>query len=97
MRVSDFWNRMDEEFGRAYAGSLSKSLVLAALDDWTVVEAVERGANLRQVWHAVCDAMDVPATRRGFEPRPDRQGPGQTPAPDRPVPAKIPGAVDTNS
>jgi len=65
MWVSDFWNRMDEELGRAYAGSLSKSLVLAALGDCTVVGAVERGANLREVWHAVCDAMDVPAARRG--------------------------------
>ena len=70
MWVSDFWNRMNEEFGRAYASSLSKNLVLAALDDRTVAEAVEQGANLREVWHAVCDAMDVPATRRGFEPRP---------------------------
>lgn len=97
MWTSDFWKRNDEEFGRAYAGSLSKSLVLAALDDCTVVEAVERDANLRAVWHAVCDARDVPPPRRGFEPPPHPQGRGQTRPTERPVPVKIPGAVDTNS
>ena len=77
MWASDFWNRMDEEFGQAYSSALSKSLVLAALDDSTVVEAVERGVNLREVWHAVCDAMDVPTPRRGFEPPPRRHRGGR--------------------
>ena len=76
MRVSEFWNLMNGEFGQAYAAALSKSLVLAALDDCTVLEAVEQGQDLRRVWHAVCDAMDVPAARRwGVEPSP---GPGVT-------------------
>jgi hypothetical protein len=41
VRVSQFWNLMNGEFGQAYAAALSKSLVLAALDDCTVLEAVE--------------------------------------------------------
>jgi hypothetical protein len=64
VQVSEFWNLVNGEFGEAYATSLSKSLVLAGLDDCTVLQAIEQGQNLRRVWHAVCDAMDVPTTRR---------------------------------
>ena len=97
MRVREFWALMDEAFGPAYSSSLSKGLVLAALNDCSVLEAVEQGQNLREVWHAVCDAMDVPATRRGFEPPPHRQGRELPPPTESPVPAKIPGAADTNA
>jgi hypothetical protein len=73
VRVSEFWILMNGEFGQAYAAALSKSLVLTTLDDCTVLEAVEQGQDLRREGHAVCDAMDVPASRRGeWNPVPGR-------------------------
>lgn len=55
---------MDDEFGRAYARSLASRLVMAAVGDRTVDEALEVGVPPREVWAAVCEATDVPESRR---------------------------------
>ena len=64
MRVSEFWARMDDEFGAAYAQSLARSHVMAALGDRTAVEALAAAVPPREVWLALCAAMDVPEERR---------------------------------
>lgn len=64
MRVSEFWSRVDDEFGAAYAQSLARSHVMAALGDRTAVEALASGVPPREVWLALCAAMDVPEDRR---------------------------------
>jgi hypothetical protein len=64
VRLTEFWERMREQFGAAYADSLAKDQVLAQLGGRTVVEALEAGEPARRVWRAVCEAFEVPAKHR---------------------------------
>jgi Protein of unknown function (DUF3046) len=51
---------MRAQFGEAYAESVAKDQVLAALGDRTVNQALADGEDVKTVWHAVCDTFDVP-------------------------------------
>ncbi|MCL1871470.1 MAG: DUF3046 domain-containing protein [Promicromonosporaceae bacterium] len=64
MRLREFWQLVDEVFGRGVGRALAREQVLGALGDRTPVEALEAGIQPRDVWHALCDAMDVPDARR---------------------------------
>jgi hypothetical protein len=55
---------MDDEFGAAYARTLAGDQVIAALGSRTAVQALDAGVPPRDVWVAVCDAMQVPPERR---------------------------------
>lgn len=69
MKHSEFWQLMNDEFGRGYARSVGTDQVLAALGSRTPAEALDAGIPVKDVWVAVCDAMDVPPERRlGKEP-----------------------------
>ena len=73
MRISKFWDLMNDEFGEAYASSLARGHNLHALGDVTVLEALERGDSPRTIWEALCDDMDVPESRRlGVDRKPVR-------------------------
>ncbi len=63
VRLSQFWTLMDDEFGPAYAPVLADRHVLSLLAGRTVSEALDAGVPPRQVWEALCDAMDVPPDR----------------------------------
>ncbi|MGO1316143.1 MAG: DUF3046 domain-containing protein [Cellulomonadaceae bacterium] len=74
MRYREFWDLVDEVFGRAYGRSLTHDQVLSTLGDRTAAQAIEDGEEPRVVWHALCDALEVPAQRRwGRDPH--RQAP----------------------
>ena len=64
VRLSDFWRLMDDEFGAAYARSLARDHVLAALGNRTPLQALESGIMPREAWLALCVDMDVPVERR---------------------------------
>ncbi|MBI9115507.1 DUF3046 domain-containing protein [Sanguibacter suaedae] len=64
MRYREFWQLVDEVFGRAYGRTLASDQVLDALGSRTAAQAVEDGVEPRVVWHALCDAMDVPEPER---------------------------------
>ena len=64
VRMSQFWSLMEGEFGAGYAHTLARHHVLEALGGRTVTEALDAGLPPRQVWYAICDAMDVPESRR---------------------------------
>lgn len=64
MRLTQFRELMDDEFGPARAAAVSRDHVLADLGGRTVEEALEAGIDARRVWLAVCDAYDVPPARR---------------------------------
>ncbi|ACZ22236.1 hypothetical protein Sked_23210 [Sanguibacter keddieii DSM 10542] len=64
VRNREFWDLVDDVFGRAYGRTLADDQVLTALGDRTAAQAVEAGVEPRVVWHALCDAMDVPDARR---------------------------------
>jgi Protein of unknown function (DUF3046) len=61
---SEFWQLMDEEFGVGYARSVARDQVVAALGGRTAAEALAAHVPPRQVWLALCDAMDVPPAYR---------------------------------
>ncbi|UYN84960.1 MAG: DUF3046 domain-containing protein [Microcella sp.] len=63
MTRSEFARAIADEFGEAYGRSLVRDLVLTALDDRTADEALAAGVAPREVWLALCAAMDVPRER----------------------------------
>ncbi|NEG95820.1 DUF3046 domain-containing protein [Bifidobacterium sp. SMB2] len=64
MQEREFWQLLEEVFGRSYGRSLSRDQSLDALDSMTVVEALDAGVEPRVVWNVLCDHMDVPDARR---------------------------------
>ena len=64
MRLTVFWERMRAQFGEAYAESVAKDQVIAALGDRTVNQALANGEDPKTVWRAVCETFDVPQRLR---------------------------------
>lgn len=64
MKLTVFWERMRAQFGEGYADSFARDHVMAELGGRTVREALDSGWEAKDVWRAVCTAMDVPAGRR---------------------------------
>lgn len=60
MRLTDFWNRMDERFGASYARSVAADYRLPALGA-TIDEAIAAGVETKDIWRAMCDEFDMPA------------------------------------
>jgi hypothetical protein len=63
MRLTDFWDRMNTQFGSGYARSVAADFRLPTLGT-TVDEAIADGVDTKQIWRAVCDAFELPATVR---------------------------------
>jgi Protein of unknown function (DUF3046) len=64
MRLTEFWRRMNEHFGEAYADSFARDQIIAELGGRTIYEALAQGMETKDVWRAVCTAMDVPSRHR---------------------------------
>ena len=64
VRLTEFWRRMDEQFGHVYAQSVAKDFVVAGLGDRTVSQALEDGEDVKVIWRAVCAAFNVPERLR---------------------------------
>jgi len=64
VRYREFSDLVDEVFGPAYGQALVREQVLPRLGDRTPAQALEAGAEPRDVWHALCDALDVPEPQR---------------------------------
>lgn len=73
--MSEFWDLVDGEFGRARSRSLVKDHVLTALGNRTAEQALEAGDEPREVWFALCDDLEVPASRRYGREEPARKRP----------------------
>ncbi len=56
MRLTDFWARLEQTFGQAYAASVARDQVLPQLGGRTIVEALEAGEEAAVVWRAVVAA-----------------------------------------
>ncbi len=63
MRLTDFWERMDEVFGPVYSRSWAHDVVLPGLGR-TVDESIAAGIDTKDIWRAVCDAAEVPGVLR---------------------------------
>ncbi len=66
MRRTDFWARMGEAFGVAYAQSVAKDQTLTDLGGRTVLSALADGIDPQVIWRAVCSQYDdrIPARLR---------------------------------
>jgi hypothetical protein len=53
VRLTDFWARMEQTFGPAYARSFAADHVFAELDGRTIEEALAQGEETVTVWRAV--------------------------------------------
>lgn len=66
MRLTDFWARLEQAFGPAYARSVAADQVLSQLGGRTINQALAQGEDATVVWRAVCAAYPerVPARLR---------------------------------
>ncbi|GHK00213.1 DUF3046 domain-containing protein [Streptomyces sp. NPDC003753] len=64
MRLTVFWQRMADHFGEGYADTFARDHVMSELGGRTVHQALEAGWEAKDVWRAVCTAVDVPREKR---------------------------------
>ncbi len=64
VRLTQFRELMEGEFGAVRAASLARDHVFSQLGGRTVDDALEAGIAPREVWLAVCEVYDVPPARR---------------------------------
>lgn len=59
VRLTEFWERMNAQFGASYAESLAKDYVFANLGGRTITQALADGEDAKTVWRAVCETFPV--------------------------------------
>lgn len=64
MRRSEFQELADHVFGPVLARAYARDLVLADVDGLPAQAAIDAGYDVRTVWTALCDAMEVPESDR---------------------------------
>jgi archaeosine-15-forming tRNA-guanine transglycosylase len=66
VRLTDFWERLEQVFGRGYAQSIAEDQVLTQLNGRTIRQALAQGEQTVTVWRAVVAAFPdrVPAKLR---------------------------------
>lgn len=64
MRHTELWERLDHHLGASYSRTWARQQVLGALGHRTPLEALEAGVPPKQVWAAVCEALELPASER---------------------------------
>jgi hypothetical protein len=63
MRLTEFHELLNAEFGPARGDALLTDHVLPALGGRTGAQAIEAGVGPREVWRALCADLDVPRSR----------------------------------
>ena len=63
MRLSEFWVAVSDEFGAEYGRVLTHDLVLGDIGGLTAQQGIAKGVATREIWLALCKAMDVPPNR----------------------------------
>jgi hypothetical protein len=64
VRLSEFRIAVEDEFGAAYGRVVTRDLVLGDVGGLTADQAIKAGVPPRAIWLALCDASDVPESRR---------------------------------
>lgn len=64
MRHTEFWDRLEQHLGAAYARVWAEQFVIGELDHRTVQEALASGMTPKEVWIAVWRALELPASER---------------------------------
>lgn len=60
MRLTEFHELVEGQFGAMRASSMLVDHVLTSLGGRTAAQAIEDGVEPRQVWRALCADFDVP-------------------------------------
>lgn len=60
MRLTEFNELVENQFGAIRGQSLLVDHVLTGFDGRTAAQAIEDGVELRDVWRALCGDFDVP-------------------------------------
>lgn len=60
VRLTEFHERVTLRFGATYGASVLADHVLTGFDGRTAAQAIEDGADPRDVWRALCIDFDVP-------------------------------------
>ncbi len=55
---------MDRHLGESYARVWADTFVIGALDHRTAVEALDAGLSPKEVWRAVWEVLELPASER---------------------------------
>lgn len=66
MRLTEFWSRLEQAFGSAYATSFAADHAFTELNGRTIDEALAQGEEAATIWRAVVSAYPdrVPARLR---------------------------------
>ncbi|GIE84221.1 DUF3046 domain-containing protein [Actinoplanes regularis] len=56
MRLTDFWGRLEQVFGAAYARSFAADHAFADLSGRTIDDAIAQGVDTATIWRAVVAA-----------------------------------------
>lgn len=64
VRLTEFWERMDEVLGSGYARYWADTHVVAELGGRTVSQALDDGDSAYDVWRAVWRTLDLPPALR---------------------------------
>jgi hypothetical protein len=66
LRLTDFWERLEQVFGAGYASSIASDQVLTQLGGRTIEQALRSGVETVTVWRAVVAAYPdrIPRTLR---------------------------------
>jgi len=56
VRLTDFWERMEQAFGPAYAASVAADQAIPQLGSRTIEQAIRDGEETAVIWRAVCEA-----------------------------------------
>jgi DUF3046 family protein len=64
VRLTELWARLEAELGPVYARSWASDTVLAELGGRTVDAALSQGEDVKVVWRAVADHLELPPSRR---------------------------------
>jgi Protein of unknown function (DUF3046) len=64
VRHTEFWARMEQALGSAYARTWSREHVIAGLGERSVQQALDDGEDPKTVWREVWKALRLPARDR---------------------------------
>jgi hypothetical protein len=64
VKYSEFWVRMDQQFGVGYAKVWADSHVMRELGGRTASDALEDGETPKTVWRAIHESLGLPASER---------------------------------
>jgi hypothetical protein len=64
MRHTEFWARMEQALGAAYARTWAQQQVISDLGDRTVAEALDAGEPPKRVWLAVWQRLGLPPSEK---------------------------------